>query len=229
MSSGQDNSSPSVLKSWNFWIPIGISGALSIAALFVSMHSDYVSKQAREDARAINKLDIFPIVELSTNFQGIRGKPPYFIVKNSGPVPAEQLEVQLVRHMYGPKRGGEGGTTTFVWGSQEQYRVAKLEPRSGRVFEFPKSWLNFDVRTYKPLHHNIIEIRLKYRRPVDLAAYEESAFYFINPEGRWVGEDDNSLPPEVYNPIKSAVFRRASERELRHLDRDKLHRIVRPE
>ena len=225
MSSRQDNSSSGVLKSWKFWIPIGIS----IVALAVSIYFACVAKQAREDARAISKLDIYPIVELSTNFQGIRKKPPYFIVKNSGPVPVEQLEVQLLRHMYAAGGTGEGGTTAFAWGSEGLYRVGRLEPWSGLVFEFPKSWLNFDVRTYKPLHHNIIEIRLKYRRPVDLTAYEESAFYFINPEGRWVGEDDNSLPPEVYDPIKSAVFRRASEGELRHLDRDKLHRIVRPE
>ena len=225
MSSRQDNSSPSVLKSWNFWIPIGIS----IVALFVSIYSACISKQAREDVRAINKLDIYPIVELFTDFEGRGGRPPYFIVKNIGPIPVEQMEVQLLRHMYAAEGTGERGTTAFAWGSEGLYRVGRLEPWSGRVFEFPKSWLNFDVRTYKPLHHNIIEIRLKYRRPVDLTAYEESAFYFINPEGRWVGEDDNSLPPEVYDPIKSAVFRRASEGELRHLGRDKLHRIVRPE
>src|SRR3990172_4013554 len=131
MSSGQDNSSLSVLKSWSFWIPIGISGALSIAALAVSIYFAYVSKQAREDARAISKLDIYPIVELSTNFQGIRKKPPYFIVKNSGPVPVEQLEVQLIRHMYAAGGTGEGGTTAFAWGSEGLYRVGRLEPWSG--------------------------------------------------------------------------------------------------
>jgi len=119
MSSRQDNSSPSVLKSWKFWIPIGIS----IVALAVSIYFACVAKQAREDARAISKLDIYPIVELSTNFQGIRKKPPYFIVKNSGPVPVEQLEVQLLRHMYAAGGTGEGGTTAFAWGSEGLDRV----------------------------------------------------------------------------------------------------------
>jgi hypothetical protein len=49
-----------------------------------------------------------------------------------------------------------------------------------------------------------MEIRLKYRRPSDKEQYVESAFYFVNPDGRWVSE--RSLPDEVYGPIKKAVL-----------------------
>ena len=225
MSSRQDNSSSGVPRSWKFWLPIGISAALSIAALIVSIYSAHLSKQAREDARSVSKLDIHPILELSTDFQGIGGKQPYFIVKNSGPIQVEQLEVQLVSHRYIRQKGGIGIST---FGTEELYRVPRLEPWSGRLFKFPELWLEVNARIQKPLHHNVMEIRLKYRRPVDLSTYEATAFYFVNTEGRWVGENDNSLPPDIYEPIKSATFS-ASEKELRYLGKDELHRVVRSE
>jgi len=225
MSSKQDDFSSGFPKSWKFWVPIAISGIFSVLALVVSIYSSYISKQAREDARAVSKLDIHPIIELSTDFQGLGGKQPYFIVKNTGPIDAEQLEVQLVSHRYIPQKDYIGISTL---GTEGLYRVPRLEPGSGRAFEFPKLWLEVNARIQKPAHHNAMEIRLKYRRPVDLAIYEASAFYFINPEGRWVTENDNSLTHEVYEPIKSATFRE-SEKELRYIGHDNLHRIVRSE
>ena len=198
---------------------------LSLVALLVSIYSVYLSKQTYKDARAVTKLDVHPIVELSTYFQSIAGRPPHFIVKNNGPIEAQQLEIQLISHRYIPQKGGIGLST---FGTEERYRVPKLEPFSSQLFKFPELWLEVNARIQKPPHHNIMEIRLKYRRPVDLAVYEASAFYFINPSGCWVTENDQSLQPEVYEPIKYAVFK-ASEKEFRYLGQDKLHQIVRSE
>lgn len=212
-----------VPRSSKFWIPIAISAILSFTALGVSIYSAYISKQARKDARAVARLDIHPAIELWSNFQSIGGRPAHFIVKNGGPIEVDQLEVQLVSHRYIPEKGAIG---VSVFGSEERYRVPKLAPWSGRVFEFPELWLDVNARIQKPPHHNVIEIRLKYRRPVDLAVYEACAFYFVSPDGRWVSENDQSLTPHVYEPIKAAAFR-ASEKELRYLGHDNLHRIVR--
>jgi hypothetical protein len=80
-----------------------------------------------------------------------------------------------------------------------------IAPRGTKVVNFQKGWLERNARLEAPPHHNILEIRLQYRRAQDLEAYDVSAFYFINPDGRWVSEDDSSLRDAIYHALKEAA------------------------
>jgi len=50
-----------------------------------------------------------------------------------------------------------------------------------------------------------MELRLRCRRSTDRRTYEDRAFYFINPAGHWVNENDASLDDSVYGEIKAAA------------------------
>jgi hypothetical protein len=58
--------------------------------------------------------------------------------------------------------------------------------------------------------------------------YTESAFYFINKEGRWVMENDNSLSKDIYEPIRKAVFAHIKQGDMLFKDilrTDRLHHV----
>ena len=112
-----------------------------------------------------------------------------------------------------------------------QYAIRQLEPvpfTRPLIFPFDKHWLNVNARLQEPLQHNIIEIRLIYHISPDLTRkFQKSAFYFINPEGRWVSENDSSLITNTYDytQMKKAVLE-ASEKVSTELPFGKdLHQI----
>jgi len=119
-----------------------------------------------------------------------------------GPVDAIQLEVQLFALIFSP---GRQKIRTIVTGSTEEKRIEKLSTWNRVSVSLPDHWLNVQARTAKPMENNVMEIRLIYRREADLRQFVERAFYFVNPEGQWVSENDGSLSKEVYSPIIKAA------------------------
>lgn len=149
--------------------------------------------------------------------------PPYFTISNDGPGIAEQLIIDLCTHFF-----KDGKIKKFIYGNEPklQYKISELKPLTPPItFLFDEDWLNVNARLQKPLEHNIIEIRLTYRVPPDLnQKFQESTFYFINPEGRWVSENNSSLKPEIYNQMRHAVLEasKSLKTDYRH---DPLHQI----
>ncbi len=147
-----------------------------------------------------------PILKLESHFNMT---PPYFTILNDGPVEAKQLKINLCS-LYVK----DGKIKLFGYSSDKEYVVHQLDSLKPIAIRFDEKWLNTNARLQKPLEHNILEIRLTYRRPSDLQQFQESAFYFINPEGRWVSENDNSLAPKIYDPIKRAVLKDSKKMEI---------------
>jgi len=125
----------------------------------------------------------------------------------------------LLSHQYEPGRGR--GATSY--GTSEQYQLGTLEP-TRHILVYPtERWLNVDARVHNPGYYNVMEFRLSYRRPPDMAHYASSAFYFLNPNGNWVREDDGSVKSAQYELIKDMVLRTAQTVDAWYPERDILH------
>ncbi len=200
---------------------------LSILALGVSWQAYRNSVVARKDARAISGLDLRPTIGLNTQFTKIAGMPPHYIVSNNGPVDALQLEVQLISHRY---HKNVDAIKISVTGTDQRKVVPKVPPLSSIAFRFPDLWLDENARIEQPPEHNVMEIRISYRRPPDMTQYIETAIYFINKEGYWVPENSSSLDKATYEPIKKAMYAKLkqSDRYMRGtLRSDILHPVER--
>jgi hypothetical protein len=209
---------------WKTYLQL-IGVGLSILALYVSWRAYDNSVLARKDARAISGLDLKPKISLNTLFKEINKIPPHYVISNNGPVDALQIEVQLISHRYRKDISKIKVSTT---GSDERKIIPKLPPLTNIAFKFPELWLDVNARIEQPPEHNIMEIRISYRRPPDMMKYTESAFYFINKEGRWVAENDNSLDKDIYAPIKNAMFENIKQGDMlikNMLRTDILHNI----
>lgn len=196
-----------------------ISVVLSLLAIGASAWAALVSWQTRRDVRAIEGLDLHPVLRLRTTFKKIKDIPPHFTVFNDGPVEVRQLDIQLVSYRYSHENLD---VKSALYESDQRHVVPRLLPLSRVSFPMSEHWLYGDARGQEPPHHNIMEIRLTYRRPPDMRRFVESAFYFVNPDGAWVREHSQSLTPEVYEPLKAAALKQAKAIDL-SLPSDKLY------
>jgi hypothetical protein len=214
----QDNNNPPeripFWKAASFWI--------SALSLIVSGIALFFAILAREDTRDIHKLDLKPQINLRTYFGKTDKLVPQLTVENEGPVDAVQIDVQILSHRYDES---SKSIKVSTYGTPQNWKIPKLSPFQFKTFLFSEHFLNINARLQKPVQHNIMEIRLSYRRPSDMRLFKESAYYFVNPEGRWVPEGDNSLEEESYEAIKRAVFKK-SKRPLEYIGlSDTLHKI----
>lgn len=194
---------------------------LPIVAIVISLYSVHIASQARDDVRAIAGLDVRPVLKLDAEFRRIKDTAPHFTVTNDGPVDALQLEIQPKSHRYSRK---DRDLQISTYDTSRRRLIRKLPPLSTVSFPFSDHWLNVNARLAEPPEHNIMEIRLSYRRPSDMHQYVESAFYFVNPDGQWAKENSASLKLAIYGPIKEAALRFANR--IPRIDAsDKLHPI----
>ncbi len=206
---------------WSKW--------LSILAFVVAIWSATTSHMARVQARSLAKLDFRPDVRVKAWFQDVAGLPPHLRLTNNGPVEAVQVSANVLSRRYYPSAKQIAVT---VGGSVNKAHFAKIEPNQTEVFAFERGWLDTNARLHEPPHHNIMELRLEYRRPQDLQIYGVSAIYFVNPDGKWVPETDNSVQTPSYNELREAVLShrltmpkrfslpRAEEGDLLHEDKN---------
>lgn len=205
-------------KAAKTWFPI----AISTFALIVSVYAVYVTTQARKDARAVAGLDLRPALALDSQLRWVKDIPPHYTVTNNGPVEVVQLEIQPISHRY----AGDGDELTLTsYTSEERQTVMSLAPLSDVSFRISDQSLAEAARKIKKLKYNAMEIRLTYRRPPDMRKFVQSAFYFINPDGRWVEESNASLKPDIYDAVKEAVLRAANQPLSSYLSSDRLHSI----
>lgn len=173
-----------------------------VVALALSVISIFVSVRAERRSSALSKLDYAPSVFIRTDFGDGRRTSPEVVLENFGPVEASNLGVRFVSHGYDS--------------STKKLRVHRLHVNQDRFFESLKpnqtivvpidlTWLNTNTRLDEPPRNNVLEIRITYRRAVDLKEYDKSAFYFVNPNGRWSTENDVSLSDATYRDILAAT------------------------
>jgi len=194
--------------------------SLSREAIKYAKEQSAAAKESLNDQRALSKIAINPEVKLRTALTKAGDILPHFTIENIGLVDIEQIKTQLFSHRFMPEKGGIGVSS---YGSEGLYVLPSLPKGKSANMKFPDYWLDVNTRIQKPLHHNIMEIRLIYRRPADLKLYEASAFYFINPDGDWVSEDSQSIRSEVYRPIKDAAHRSYEMLYMYPPDSDKLY------
>lgn len=197
----------SLVAKWKVILPIVMSCLVSVAALAVSIWSAHVATRDSEVTRRLSKLEFHPVLELQTVLNPVGNITPFWQVTNTGPVEAVQVKVQFFTHWYSSKldmiqiagKTGGPGTTSII---------ETIKPQEVKGFEFPRGFLDTNARLYDPPQHNILEILITYRRPQDLNEYSESAYYFVNADGLWVPEMENSIRgAEPYESMRAALSR----------------------
>jgi hypothetical protein len=186
----------------------GLSEIIATVALILSGVAIWQSILARNDARILNKLDFRPTLSLRAQLQNINDKIPAHInLKNKGPVDAIQVEVQFHYHRYFPDKKKAGASAT---GSDQQWTIDRLPSLKQVNIRINEPLLDSLLPAMSDIekYYRILEIRLNYRREVDLKEYSESAFYFVSQEGKWVSERSSALNSEFYEPIKKAAISR---------------------
>jgi len=184
-------------KFFRFERKIGWSEIIAILAAFMSFTALLLSYWAWQDSRAISGLDLRPEIKIDARLNKAKYEVPHLVILNSGPTDAMQLEIHIIHHRYFEKLKkimiSGGGTET-------RYSIPQLAPFKQETFEVKKHFLYGQAMLQNPPEHNILEIRLVYRRAPDMAQFAESAFYFVSPDGLWVGEHSSALIPEKYDP-----------------------------
>lgn len=194
-------------KFFQFEKKFGWAEIIAIIAFVVSGWAIWQSNLARNDARILNKLDFRPTIALRAQLKKINNKIPAHInIQNKGPVDAVQVQIQFHFLRYLPNKKKIGGTMT---GTDFKWAIDRFPPLKQKNIKISESSLNTLLPTIdSEKHYRILEIRLNYRREVDLKEYSESAFYFVSQEGKWVNETSSALNSEIYTPIKEAAISR---------------------
>ncbi len=199
------------LKKWTLWVPI----LCSLIALFISIWSNMISREANRIAsqnneltKKIEKLDFRPILRIHSLFKTIGKLPPHFTITNVGSIEAQQIKIKMYGHRFFAKTNNINISGT---NSTNDIYIKKLLTQETKAFEFREGWLNKNARLAQLPQHNIMEIKITYRRPQDLTEYDESSFYFVNPDGLWVSEKSSSLNTDFYKKIKEILFQRISD------------------
>jgi len=167
-----------------------ISLFFSFKSLDIAQRSLSVSEGVREDSRKVEQLDLKPEIRFNTEFRRI--------------IDAVQIVVEFMAHYYDLS----GDRFISTGGTEELTKIVNLPPMQSRSFEISEHFLNVNSRLHEPLQNNIIEARISYRKDPDRELFVKRALYFINPEGRWVTEIDNSLEGEEYLKMKEGVLER---------------------
>ena len=195
---------------WFIKIVKAIGWTAGIVSVGFSIWAVIIAMEAREDTRKIAGLNLLPKLELNSSLNPEENQARGFIIRNLGPVKALQIEVNLIAHRYEIKDGKARVSSLFGTGEQ-LFRVKEINPFEERIFIVSDFFLDVNARIQKPEHNNILEIRISYRRPSDMKKRTDSAYYFVNPDGKWVAENNGSLTPDIYEPIKKAVIGEAKE------------------
>ena len=210
-------------KLFRFEKKIGYPEIITVVAIILSGVVIWQNFIAQKDSRAVSGLDLKPILKLDARLNKAKYKNFHVVVYNSGPVDAYQLEIHLVHHRYIKelnKISISGG------GTETRHTIPKLLPFKQVVFTVPKHFIYGQALIQNLPEHNVLEIRMVYRRSPDMAQFADSSFYFVSPDGLWVGEHSSALVPETYGPIKQAAFEMLKRSQIKDLHWDTLHPAV---
>jgi len=174
----------------------------------ISREANRIASQNNELTKKLEKLDFRPILRINSLFKAIGKLPAHFTITNVGPIEAQQIKIKMYGHRYFTQTNNINISGT---NSTNDIYIKKLLPQETKAFKFHEGWLNTNARLAQLPQHNIMEIKITYRRPQDLTEYDESSFYFVNPDGLWVSEKSSSLNTDFYKKIKEILFQRISD------------------
>jgi len=181
------------------WFPI----ALSVVALFVAVRACEIADDSRADTRAAAKLDKRPSIGLFGYLSPSAGEPPSIHVWNDGAADAIHCRITFIHLKYDPDQHEMRGSII----ADPDIVIDRIEPLEHKVVQIPEGGLSDTVAGRYPSHHEVIELRVTYRRESDLRFFGARSFYFRAPDNRWVTESANSLPKDQYAPIIAASRR----------------------
>ncbi len=178
---------------------------------------------AKQDARLISGIELKPEIKVDAHINKNKFKKFFVLLRNQGPVDAHQLEAKFITHQYYEKTkkiqvSGRGSDTTFT--------IPKLSPFKDVTFEVSEHFLYGNAMLQEPKEYNILELRISYRRFPDYPKFSESAFYYVNPDGLWVGEYSSSLSSDLYERLKQAAYAMLSKDITLDLGWDRLHPVM---
>ncbi len=185
---------------------------ISIIAIIISALALWISSCSYRDSRAISKLDIWPEIELDSSLVQKNKMPRNVTVSNKGPGNALELSIQLLSHFYDRPKD----RSISVYGSQGEFHYKVLKAQDSERITLSDHWLDVNAQLQKPKDHNVIEIRIEYRRPADMMKRKMSAYFFLDPDGNWVSENSNSIVGEPYDSLKSEIFERYHKIPIRY-------------
>ncbi|MCF2949576.1 hypothetical protein L0668_15755 [Paraglaciecola aquimarina] len=148
-------------------------------------------------------IDVDPKLELSTYFSTSNDEDNEFTIRNVGTNSVGQIEVFRVFCNVGDVHRHDERRAGFV---HQAKRLQELSPWSSFTFTVSDEWLSPKILRSKAQAVSM-QIILRYRRFADNRLYEKRAFYFVNPEGEWVNEIDQSLSGKYYDSIKSVAIK----------------------
>lgn len=163
----------------------------------------YLSSVSESDSRALAGIEVDPKLELATYFSTSKGEDNEFTIRNVGTNSVSQIEVFRIFCNVGDAHRHDALRAGFV---SQAKRLQELSPWNSFTFTVSDEWLSPKVLHSKAQAVSM-QIILRYRRFADNRLYEKRAFYFINPEGEWVNEIDQSLSGKYYDSIKSASIK----------------------
>jgi len=184
----------------------GVSEIIALVALAFSGVAIWQSHLTRNDTKILNKLNFRPTLALQAKLKKTNNTiPAHLNLINKGPIDAVQVQVQFYFHKYSEE---QQKVVISGWDSGQQWtldRLPSLKQVNIGVNELSLKGMLPALSDHEK-YCRILEIRLNYRREVDLKKYSERAFYFVNPDGEWVSERDSTLNSDFYKEIKEAVF-----------------------
>jgi len=179
-----------------------IMGILIILSLCLSINSFILAKQAINKIVLNEKLSLQPNIELKTEFRLIMDLPPHFKLTNKGPVNAFQINVKFTYLRYDPSSKSIG---VIFSQADWEWNIPELKINESRIFRLPESLLGKNTRSQEPVYHNVLEVKVKFANPYG-RRFEAKGYYFINPQGSWVFEADNSIDSQEFYEIKEALL-----------------------
>lgn len=187
---------------------------VAILALLVSIKSCSIansslnaSTESNENYKKVEKLELNPEIKFNINFEGIKGSPPYFTIQNFGPIDATQVVVELVINRYDQEKD----RFINIFSTDQRVVINNLSTLQSKSYEISQHFLDVNSRLGKPLNQNVIEARISYRKEPDLQLFIKRAFYFIDPAGKWVGENNNNLKDEIYSIMKESLLNKFND------------------
>jgi hypothetical protein len=182
---------------------------LSLWALYLSRQANLIVHQQTSDFRAVEKLDLAPDLRLATwlGSEDIPDIPRHLTLYNAGPLDAINVRVELRLYFYLESTKQVKG---LINDSSWNFQAPKLEVHNQVSFPFPSGFWS-QIQEARSSQRNIFGVRIIYHHPTSLATTVSEAFYFLDPNGRWVQENDSSLKPDLYDDLREAVLKRAQE------------------
>ncbi len=149
-------------------------------------------------SQATSKLNLVPELRIDHR---LGDQNPSLVIVNVGPVSATHVTLQLVHLGYDPVRKR---IRIATYETLQSFYFPSLQPDAMEVMRFNRQVLRQFLLGYvdpladekQPYYDDVLEIRVRYHREADNAAFARRVFYFRSDEG-WARENQSSFPRDV--------------------------------